>query len=82
MTRRLRALSGRAARAAGAAAGVGSSWGALGASLKPAQRVVERVVETASARRWNDLAGVCTFAGSSSRNLRFSRRVVETSAVS
>lgn len=36
----------------------------------PARRVVERVVETGSGRRWSGLSGACTFAGSSSRNLR------------
>ena len=39
----------------------------------PARRVVERVVETGSGRRCSGLSGVCTFAGSSSRNLRTRR---------
>ena len=43
------------------------------ARLGPARRVVERVVETGSGRRWRGLSGACTFAGSSSRNLRTRR---------
>ena len=57
----------RAALAAGRGRVVG---GGLGARLGPARRVVERVVETGSGRRWRGLSGACTFAGSSSRNLR------------
>ena len=57
----------RAALAAGRGRVVG---GGLGARFWPARRVVERVVETGSGRRWRGLSGACTFAGSSSRNLR------------
>ena len=40
------------------------------ASLKPGDRVAERVVETPSGRRSIALSRACTFAGSSSRNPR------------
>ena len=50
--------------------GGGPSSGGLAASLNPGGRVVERVVETSSGRRSIGLSGACTFAGSSSRNLR------------
>ena len=81
MIRTVCARSGSPWRAALAA---GCGWvvgGGLGARFWPARRVVERVVETGSGRRWRGLSGACTFAGSSSRNLRSEHPAVQMGGV-
>ena len=79
MRRRPRAESGSSmVLAAIVARGVAPLGGVMVARWGPAGCVVGRVVETALGRRWIVLSRVCTFAGSSSRNLRSGHPVAET----